>query len=480
MLPKYVRLLTYAAALGWLISLFLPGFRLHDGTAPLGWGILAMLPLAWLGGGWAAYANPFFLYVAFKSLRGKPAPIAVVLMLLLALSTLSVDEMLINEAGHTSTVVSWGWGAMLWGLSLATIAVASMSLSSNLHTGRGIALTVFATICVLLLAVGGIRFQQWHQANEQDRKAFLSPSMAFTTAELCDEPFIWPEKSPIPAGERISVEVDERLKGKSRPWLSLPQLPGIQQEDGMAWITFDDNPFPISTVKVQVPISNARYFLRVNKTDSGAIIQMLDTLSGVSLYEQPLAIRRNKNGYATYCPTAWERSIGGMGYQKAILRLVQREPRPSSSPALLSQAIFERCPPETGVRIGDWVTWDGREIVLPGRLYGLDTGLCSKSYAAIVEVGLQMERADSQPEVWSAQVWLFDRPSLRPITGFSYQQAESRGAVYGQRAMHRYYKAPAEMIQGLVIENSDTVRVQTELGEIVLSRWPQNNQTDRH
>jgi hypothetical protein len=438
-----------------------------------------MLPLAWVGAGWAAYANPFFVYVVFKSLRGKSAPVAVVLMLLLALTTLSFDKMFVNEAGHTSQVVSWGWGAILWSLSLGTIAVASMSLSSSLRTGRAIAVTVMATICVLLLAVGGVRYQQWQQANEQDRKVFLSPSMAFTTAELCSANFVWPEESPISAGERISVEVDERLKENGRPSLSLPQLPGIQQEEGMAWVTFDDNPYPISPVKVEVPIASARYLLRVGKTDSGAIIQMLDTLKGVSLYEQPLAIRRNKSGYATYCPTAWEPSIAGVGYRKAILRLVQTEPRPSEPPALQPEAVSERCHPEKDVRLGEWVKWDGREIILPDRLYGHDTGLCSESYAAIVQVGLQMEQADSPPEVWSAQVWLFDRSSLRPITGFSYQKAESRGAVYGQRAMHKYYKAPAEMVQGLVIENSDTVRVQTQLGELVLSRWLQNIKSEK-
>lgn len=434
-----------------------------------------MLPIAWVGAGWGAYANPFFVYVVFKSHRGKPAPVAVLLMLLLALTTLSFDKMLVNEAGSTSQVVSWGWGAILWGLSLATIAIASMSLRLNLRTGRALVVTVMVTICVLLLATGGIRYQQWQQANEQDRRVFLSPSMAFTTAELCSADFIWPEASLIPAGERISVEVDERLKGDSRSSLSLPQLPGIHQEEGMAWVTFDDNPFPISTVKVQVPIANARYLLHVGKTDSGAIIQMLDTLKRVSLYEQPLAIRQNKNGYATYCPTAWEPSIAGMGYRKAILRLVQREPRPSNLPALRPEAISERCAPEKGVRVGEWVTWDGREIVLPDRLYGHDTGLCSESYAAIVQVGLQMEHADSPPEVRYAKVWLFDRPSLRPISGFSYRKNENSGAVNGRRAMHKYYEAPAEMVQGLFIENSDTIRVQTQLGEIVLSRWPQNN-----
>ncbi len=434
-----------------------------------------MLPLAWLGAGWAVYANPLFVYVVLKSLRGKPAPVAVLLMLLLALTTLSFDKMLVNEGGTTSQVVSWGWGAILWGLSLGTIAIASMSLSVSLHAGRALAVTVMATIGGLLLAVGGIRFQQWQQANEQDRGVFLSPSMAFTTAELCSANFVWPEESLIPAGERISVEVDEKLKGNSRPSLSLPQLPGIQQEEDIAWVTFDDNPFPISTVKVQVPIANARYLLRVGKTDSGASIQVLDTHKGVPLYKQPLAIMWNKNGYGTYCPTAWESSIAGMGYQKAILRLFQTESRLSKPQALRPEAISERCNPEKGVRLGEWVTWDGREIVLPDRLYGHDTGLCSESHAAIVQAHLHMERADSPPEVWSAQVWLFDRSSLRPIAGFHYQKDQNSGAAFGQRAMYKYYEAPAEMVQSLAIENNDTVRVQTQLGDIVLSRWPQNN-----
>lgn len=475
MSAKFVRVLSLCAIFGWLVSLFLPGFMLRDGSVMWGWSILSMLPFAWLSGGWPVYANIFFLYVSFNALRAKPAPVAVSIMLLLMLTIVSVDEVMVNEAGHTSSVVSWGWGAILWILSLTTVAFVSISIKLSLCTSRALALVVVGIGCVVFGVVSAFRYQQWEQANAQDRAVFLPLGMAFTTVDLCKAPYVWPEASRIPVGERISIEVDKRLEESGRPSLSLPQLPRVSQQNGVAWVTFDRNPYPIFTVKVQVPVLNTRYVLKAGQTASGAYIRMLDTIEGTTLYEQPLEIRRNKNGFASYCPTSWEHSADGMGYQKAILRLFQPDSRYSKPLALKPEAIVKKCNPETDSRRPAdnrlWGTWDGRKIILPDALHGHNSGLCSDSYAAIVAVYLQLKHADSPPEISAVTVWLFDRLTLRPVAGFSHEKKHDPGASNEDQLVHKVYEAPSELVEGLRIDSNDVINVRTQIEKIAVRRF---------
>jgi hypothetical protein len=82
-----------------------------------GWLGLIVFIVAWA-------ANPFFLYAVFRQLAGRPAPRAVLIAVLLALSTFGIDEILMDEGGGKDIVYGYGLGAILWLLSIFLLATA--------------------------------------------------------------------------------------------------------------------------------------------------------------------------------------------------------------------------------------------------------------------------------------------------------------------------------------------------------------------
>lgn len=291
----------------WLLSLALPGFW-AGGEPQYGFYILLIgIPLGWLGGMAAPYANVFYLY-ALVSLRKDEVPVkSLVLMMALAGTTLFVRRILVNEGGGTASITSWGWGAMLWGISLLLLVVATLVRECKLSS-RG-AIWIFCLIGVSLLAIAVLNRYQWSKANAHDRQALLSPTMAFSTVKLCGVPITEVPHALVPKGQLVSLDpsVGEFLR-RTEPLLSR------FERDGYEWVYRGHTPdFEIGR-KLEDVRGTSRYLLRAIPAGIGVSIQLVEESSGRLLYEQRVLNGPGRDG--RNCPDAY----GNKGYIQAIQR----------------------------------------------------------------------------------------------------------------------------------------------------------------
>ena len=113
----------------WLCSLALPGidlyFQLYSQRHWLpGYEILFMGWLSPLVGNFAWFANLFFLY-AFSQVKIGRVPVkSSIFAALLSLDTFRFDQYMMNEGGSTAPVYGFGWGAVLWFLSITILLTA--------------------------------------------------------------------------------------------------------------------------------------------------------------------------------------------------------------------------------------------------------------------------------------------------------------------------------------------------------------------
>ena len=113
--------LAISAFAAWAVSLGLPGFT-AGGEAWTGGPILGYgLAFGWLCGGWAAYANIFFLAALLRFSVGAFPIVALALMVALAGTLPMFDALPRGESGATTPIESWGLGVAIWLLSLVLL-----------------------------------------------------------------------------------------------------------------------------------------------------------------------------------------------------------------------------------------------------------------------------------------------------------------------------------------------------------------------
>lgn len=113
----------------WLCSLALPGidlyFHMYSERHWLsGYEILFMGWLSPLVGNFAWFANLFFLYAFFQLKAGRMPIKSSIFAAVLSLDTFRFDEYMMNEGGSTTPVYGYGWGAILWFLSITLLLTA--------------------------------------------------------------------------------------------------------------------------------------------------------------------------------------------------------------------------------------------------------------------------------------------------------------------------------------------------------------------
>lgn len=126
--PQSVAVLLWLSFALWLYSLLGVGLQSHGnwyGAEILFTGTF----LGWIGcspwiAGLAVYANYFYLFAWCRLAWGTKAPaVSITLMLLFASFTFQLQETAVGESGRMANVYAWGWGAVWWGLSLATLII---------------------------------------------------------------------------------------------------------------------------------------------------------------------------------------------------------------------------------------------------------------------------------------------------------------------------------------------------------------------
>ena len=472
--PSIPRALAWCAFLVWALSLALPGFSAAMGTVTFyGIEILAFgILFGWAVGGWSAYANILFLAIAYMLLERR-VNVAVgwpTIMIVLAMTLPLFDGPILSSATMTpSAVTSWGWGAIVWLMSLLLLAAATCWRPSwtPLRVLVGIGVSVFAVLCGTAI----VRLSQASQANEQEREYFLPRTMALTSAPLCGLPFSWPRGPVVSPDDVITLEIDPRLVPRiTEGAIRIPKLRRYVQ-NGFKWeVHPSPSPF-IPKMQVGTPATSTNVVLEVRESSDGAVIRLSNRVSNIVLYEQSLRFRQTLNGAET-CPLPGQDNGNGpiRGYYLALQRALgsgtfaqnssNHQTRTEHKPetARLTAEVATRCSATTellGGKGGEQ-TIDGRRVIFPADARSF-LGLCSENYVGLVFL---RARSNEDQSDMNADVYVFDRKTLRPLAEF-----KDRSGCAATRCDGR---VSASSIEYLRISN-DAVFVQT-IGGLVAAR----------
>lgn len=186
--------LSVLALLIWTCSLFLTGLVLYSEQREL-------LGIKILGIGWASslvfnfawFANIFFLLGISRVWNDRPAHTYSVLALLFSLDTFRFTQYLLDEGGATTPVYGYGWGAVLWLLSICLLLVAvgtrqiEVRIASN---GAEMAdewlRPIGLSLCVLTLGVAIYFAVHDRIIASDDERARLKAGLAFKREAVCD------------------------------------------------------------------------------------------------------------------------------------------------------------------------------------------------------------------------------------------------------------------------------------------------------
>ncbi|MBR5675614.1 MAG: hypothetical protein IKX14_04150 [Neisseriaceae bacterium] len=182
-LPKAIKLLLWLSFGLWIYSLFGVGFD-SGGKAPeYGLYILTFGSLlGWLGcspfpTGCAVYANYFYIFALYRLAFGTKIPtVSTTIMLLLASLTFFLKEVLVNEAGWTTDIDTWGWGAIWWGLSLITLTIATYTKSGKIPLKKSLSITaiIYSVVVFPLIA---LFLYQYNVANDNEKARYFIPGL---------------------------------------------------------------------------------------------------------------------------------------------------------------------------------------------------------------------------------------------------------------------------------------------------------------
>ncbi len=125
--------LTNLSIILWILSLALNGLTLgYNGSEELrGLEILVMGWLSPLAFNFAWYANVFYIYAIINLRSNEIVTLSPMIAIILCFDMFRLNEYMINEAGHTTIVYGYGWGAILWLLSIFLLLIAAGARLKN-------------------------------------------------------------------------------------------------------------------------------------------------------------------------------------------------------------------------------------------------------------------------------------------------------------------------------------------------------------
>ena len=454
--------LIYTAWALWLISLALPGFMAdNNGHDLLFGGIILLFGLlfGWYVGGWAAYANIFFVIAALRLHSGRQPITSVFAMLALGATLPLFKGVVLDEgSGAIGPVVSWGWGAGIWLSSLVLLATAAAIRARRLPPIG--AKVVMAALLAGFVAVGALHFQQRAAANLQERAFYLSGGMAYTRAPLCGIPLTAVDAALLPPDAIVTRDMDPALADAEKDGLSLPLLPNYQEGD-FAWIKVGN-----WDAKVRVATDLNRPVFQVRKTERGAVVRLLGSPSGPVLYEQESKVMHTPKGDRRYyCPMP---DSSPVGYGKNLRRALGQESvsqRPFQRKKLVDEIARTPCGlgaagKKDGQGFKNWygekglTDWDGRQVIVISNFLRSQAGFCSDSYIVLTHIR-EIPATGTKEFIPIARV--FDRKTLQPV------------AIYGAGRQCppsvKCPEVPSEFATGVRISDSGPV-IETTAGDL--------------
>ena len=217
----------------WLLSLPLPAFYIDEENS-LWLGIFVLLvglPLGWLGAGLAGlavYANVFYYY-AFRKLSANKTPrISIILMLLFASLSVFLQVVMVSELPSYAPVFAWGWGAVVWAMSLVALACAAW-LPERFKSRRYM-LPATLTLLALFAAVASglfiLKYTQYQRANDDERRRYLPTFAAFSVARFSGLAYIRPPENLNITPDTIFELQGDLIEGQENMYLLIKAASG--------------------------------------------------------------------------------------------------------------------------------------------------------------------------------------------------------------------------------------------------------------
>lgn len=407
----------------WLLSLGLPGFYASgEDRVWLGLTIVLMgIPFGWMAesiGGYAVYANLFYVYVLVQTGRGKAVKLSVIAMLGLASLTVGFDRFMVSALPSYATVWSWGWGAVLWGMALLLLACAAW-LPEEAGRRKVVVRMAGGVGLAVIAGLAGLKAWQYRAANADERERYLPPLSAFSVAPFSGLPYRLPP--PLAIGKETVFALQGVLDGQlhlspdgAAAGYRIRQLPRSFQYGGFFWQYLAALPgFKLYLLQAE-RAADYRYGL-VSRADHAEHV-LTDARSGEMLWQAPVRMDGASGIYPDYDMDAW----------------FNREEQGGAESALLpAQDFDESCPHapfDAPDGIGNAIRWQGRILNMVndegyGNSFAADYPLafCSPHYALLIGHPVH---AHGELRV---QAMLFERASLRFLGEF--QSFAGRGSA---------------------------------------------------
>ena len=194
--------LAKVALSAWLLSLCIPGLVLYPDSRSVfgvtilisGWLSPASIFLSDVSPNFAWFANVFFLYSIKKILNGQSPSTSPILSVLLSFDAFRLERVVMNEGGGSVPIYGYGWGFVLWLLSIGLLLLASgkrrgeYELEGKLFSESN-GLTLAGGILTMAVAGSAGCFSAYDRLianySEQERLSWH----AFKKNEICSEQF---------------------------------------------------------------------------------------------------------------------------------------------------------------------------------------------------------------------------------------------------------------------------------------------------
>lgn len=221
---------TIFALIFWLASLFFTGLELYGHRGEIsGLEILLSGWLSLIDGNFAWFSNIFFILCALLLLLGAAPKISPIICVMLALDTFRYSMLTVNEGGHSQPIYGYGWGAIIWLISICIIFIAAglRLYEIRLATEQRVFYKIFLTVgFVLLLSTLSITFYHAYNdrslANKNELKRLKN--IAFKRGEVCsiEGPFVYQPLESF-AGT-LEVVADKKLIQAAYPFSKIEEL----------------------------------------------------------------------------------------------------------------------------------------------------------------------------------------------------------------------------------------------------------------
>lgn len=127
---KYIHI--WISLILFMVCLALPGFYIREAHEPqLSFYLLIMGWLGPLDGHFSWFANIYFLIALLKYKKPKTSSSLGFIALALALSFLGYEKIIVSEAPTYARITAYGFGYMLWFLSIGILSIGQFSLATN-------------------------------------------------------------------------------------------------------------------------------------------------------------------------------------------------------------------------------------------------------------------------------------------------------------------------------------------------------------